>query len=88
MTELSFIMGVLSSMFGEYWAAVIVSMLVTICAIMSAFLKAPTDESGRVYRGFYTFVNLFAVNILRAKNANATQQELLRRTKILQEKRK
>ena len=87
MIELSFLTGVLSSMFGEYWSAVIISVIITACAIISAFLKAPTESSGAMYRGFYTIVNMLAVNVFRAKNANSTEQEILRRTKILQDGR-
>ena len=62
------------SVLGEYWGAVIISLLCTISAIAAAFMSAPTETSGTFYKLIYRFVNALAVNVGKAKNADDVSQ--------------
>ena len=59
-----------SAAFGEYWGAVILTIVCAVSAVIAAFTPAPTESSGKFYRAFYAVVNFFAVNMGRAKNAD------------------
>ena len=58
------------SVFGEYWGAVVISLICTVSAISAAFMSAPTETSGVLYQIVYRFVNALAVNVGKAKNAD------------------
>lgn len=58
------------SVFGDYWGAVVISLLCTASAIAAAFMSAPTETSGSFYKVVYRFVNALAVNVGKAKNAD------------------
>lgn len=59
-----------SSVFGEYWGAVIISLLCTMSAIFAAFMSAPSEKSGSFYKLVYKTVNALAINVGKAKNAD------------------
>lgn len=59
-----------NSVFGEYWGAVVISLLCTVSAISAAFMSAPSETSGAFYKIVYRFVNALAVNVGKAKNAD------------------
>lgn len=59
-----------SAAFGDYWGVVILTMICSVCAVISAFTPAPTETSGKLYRAVYAVVNFFAVNVGKAKNAD------------------
>ena len=58
------------SVLGEYWGAVVISLLCTVSAVTAAFMSAPTETSGAFYRVIYRFVNALAINVGKAKNAD------------------
>lgn len=41
-----------------------------VCAFVAAFLSAPSENSSKVYKVFYSLVNWCAMNIGKAKNAD------------------
>ena len=41
------------SVFGEYWGAVVISLICTVSAITAAFMSAPTETSGVLYKVIY-----------------------------------
>ena len=59
-----------ASVLGDYWGAVIISLLCTVSAILAAFMSAPTETSGVFYKVVYRCVNALAVNMGKAKNAD------------------
>ena len=62
------------SVFGDYWGAVVISLLCTASAIAAAFMSAPTETSGAFYKVVYRFVNALAINVGKAKNADEVPQ--------------
>ena len=58
---------------GSY--AGLVLSLMGVCAAVAALLPAPSEESGAVYRVLYRLLNLLAVNVGRARNADDAAQE-------------
>lgn len=63
----------ISELFGSY--AGLVLAIMGVCAAVSALLPAPSEQSGAVYRVLYKLLNLLAVNVGRAKNADDAAQE-------------
>ena len=49
--------------------------LMGVCAAVAALLPAPSEQSGTAYRVLYKLLNLLAVNVGRAKNADDAAQE-------------
>ncbi|WP_294558281.1 hypothetical protein [uncultured Mailhella sp.] len=58
---------------GSY--AGLVLSLMGVCAAVAALLPAPSEKSGAVYRVLYRLLNLLAVNVGRARNADDAAQE-------------
>ena len=58
---------------GSY--AGLVLSLMGVCAAVAALLPAPSEQSGTVYRVLYRLLNLLAVNVGRARNADDAAQE-------------
>ena len=50
--------------------ALVVTALGGLCALVAAFLPAPGEASGRLYRCFYKAVNWLGCNVGKAKNAD------------------
>ena len=59
-----------TTLFGEYWGVVSLSIIVSVCAILAAFMKAPDEKSGIIYKCLYKVINWFAANVGKAKNAD------------------
>ncbi|HJD97259.1 hypothetical protein [Mailhella massiliensis] len=64
---------IITEICGSY--AGLVLSLMGVCAAVSALLPAPSAGSGVVYRTAYKLLNLLAVNVGRAKNADDAAQE-------------
>ena len=60
-------------MFGSY--AGLVLSLMGVCAAVAALLPAPAEDSGLFYRVVYKALNLLAVNVGRARNADDAAQD-------------
>ncbi len=63
----------LTEIFGS-WGGVVLSLM-GVCAAVAALLPAPSEDSGVVYRVLYRALNLLAVNVGRAKNADEATEE-------------
>lgn len=61
-----------TSVLGEYWGAVIISLLCTVSAICAAFMPAPAENAGGFYKIVYRAINALAINVGKAKNADDT----------------
>ena len=59
-----------TTIFGDYWGVVSLSIIVSVCAILAAFMKAPDENSGVIYKCIYKVINWFAANVGKAKNAD------------------
>lgn len=59
-----------TTLFGEYWGIVSLSIIVSVSAILAAFMKAPDEKSGIIYKCLYKVINWFAANVGKAKNAD------------------
>lgn len=57
-----------TELFGSY--AGLVLSLMGVCAAVAALLPAPSEGSGGVYRVVYRVLNVLAVNVGRARNAD------------------
>lgn len=55
---------------GDYWGPVCVVLLCGLCAIISAFMPAPTETSTALYRYIYNTINVIGLNVFKAKNAD------------------
>ena len=63
----------LNEIFGSF--AGLALSLMGVCAAVAALLPAPTGTSGTAYRVLYRVLNLLAVNVGRARNADDAAQE-------------
>lgn len=54
--------------FGDY--APLVLSVMGVCAAVAALLPAPGEKTGKVYRAAYAALNLLAVNVGKARNAD------------------
>lgn len=68
--EIEVLSQLFNSVLGDYWGAVILTFVCTLCAIIAAFTPAPTEQSGFFYKLIYKVINTFAVNVGKAKNAD------------------
>ena len=59
-------------LFGSY--AGLVLSIMGVCAAVAALLPAPAEDSGLIYRVVYKALNLLAVNVGRAQNADDAAQ--------------
>lgn len=73
--EMEVLSQLFTSVLGEYWGAVILTFVCTVCAIIAAFTPAPTEQSGTIYKLFYKLINTFAVNVGKAKNADEVEKK-------------
>ena len=63
----------INELFGTY--AELVFAVMGVCAAVAALLPAPSEGSGTLYRVLYRVLNMLAVNVGRAKNADDAAQE-------------
>lgn len=63
----------ISELFGSY--AGLVLAIMGVCAAVAALLPAPSADSNVVYRVLYKLLNVLAVNVGKAKNADDAAQE-------------
>ena len=63
---------IVNSVFGSY--AGLVLSLMGVCAAVAALLPAPGEDAGTFYRVLYKVLNLLAVNVGKARNADDVQQ--------------
>lgn len=59
-----------TTLFGDYWGVVSLSIIVSVCAILAAFMKAPDEKASIIYKCLYKVINWFAANVGKAKNAD------------------
>lgn len=59
---------VIIQIFGDYAPIILAAM--GLCAAIAAFLPAPGESSGPVYRALYAALNTLAVNVGKARNAD------------------
>ena len=62
----------ITDLFGTY--AGLVLSIMGVCAAVAALLPAPTEDSNVVYRALYKLLNVLAVNVGKAKNADDVAQ--------------
>lgn len=76
--DLTFLVDFLNSQTGTF--ALVLAALGGVCSLLAAFLPAPGEASGKVYRGVYAVVNWIGCNVGKAKNADdvAARQGKLR----------
>ena len=58
----------INELFGSY-AGLVLSVM-GVCAAVAALLPAPSESSGVIYRTVYKVLNLLAVNVGKATNAD------------------
>ena len=63
----------LAELFGS-WGGVVLSLM-GVCAAVAALLPAPAQGDSMAYKMVYRVLNLLAVNVGRAKNADEAAEE-------------
>lgn len=66
--DLSILVDFLNSQTGVF--ALVVAALGGLCALASAFMPAPGEQSGKVYKAVYAVINWIGCNFGKAKNAD------------------
>lgn len=59
---------IITRFFGDY--APLALAVMGVCAAVAALLPAPDEKSGKMYRALYAALNLLAVNVGKAANAD------------------
>ena len=71
--DLSLLVDFLNSQSGAF--ALVVAALGGVCALAAAFMPAPGEQSGKVYRMVYAVVNWIGCNFGKAANADDTARQ-------------
>ena len=66
--DLSILVDFLNSQTGSW--ALVIAALGGLCALASAFMPVPGEQSGKVYKAVYTVVNWIGCNFGKATNAD------------------
>jgi hypothetical protein len=66
--DLSILVDFLNSQTGTW--ALVIAALGGLCALASAFMPVPGEQSGKVYKAVYAVVNWIGCNFGKAKNAD------------------
>lgn len=66
--DLSILVDFLNSQTGTW--ALVIAALGGLCALASAFMSVPGEQSGKVYKAVYAVVNWIGCNFGKAKNAD------------------
>ena len=66
--DLSILVDFLNSQTGTW--ALVIAALGGLCALASAFMPEPGEQSGKVYKAVYTVVNWIGCNFGKATNAD------------------
>ena len=64
---------IIMQFFGDY--APLALAVIGVCAAVAALLPTPGEKSGKIYRALYAALNLLAVNVGKAKNADDAAAE-------------
>lgn len=71
--DLSILVDFLNSQTGTW--ALVIAALGGLCALASAFMPVPGEQSGKVYKAVYAVVNWIGCNFGKAKNADDTAKK-------------